>query len=1209
MANKKFFLITALLIVATASIAFAQPPTFSKAFTPSTIGIGSTSSLEFSIANGSGVGVRSLAFSDTFPAGMTIADPSSVLSSCGGTVSTPAGGGTISLTGGEVGAGGSCSVSLNVTSATPGTHSNVSGDLTSDAGNSGTASADLTVASDLPGFSKSFSPNVVAFGARSTLTFLIDNAANAGGAVSLSFTDNLPPNMTVANPANASSTCGGGVLTAAAGTSVITYSPAFQGDATVAAGASCTVVVDVTANASGVLNNVSGDLTSLLAPGSQPILNSGFATDQVQVASNLIALTKTFTDDPTAPGGTVTLEFEVRNLSRGSTATDIAFTDDLGAALFGLEATGLPVNGICGAGSQFSGTGVVSLTAGELPAGGTCVFSATLAVPAGAAPGTYTNTTSAISATVDGNPTVGAAATDLLFIAPTLTLTKTFLDNPVGSGETVELEFTITNPHSTETATDITFEDVFDDVLPTASVVPANGFCGAGSVASYTPLIVSTSTTPAKLVVTGAELAAGASCTFSLTLDLDGLAPAGTYLNTTSDISGVINGEAVAGDPASDELDVVAPPVVIKEFIDDPVAAGGTVTLQFTVTYDLDGDGVIDLDVSHAADGITFTDNLEAVAAGLAPAGVLPTDPCGAGSSLDFSSGVLTLMDGFLDPGAGNPIFSCQFSVDLVVPAGTPSGNYPNTTSNVVATVGGVATSGNSASDDLRVAGLMLTKEFTDDPVVAGDTVNLRFTLTNDSVGEDATAIVFSDNLNAVISGLVAVGLPANDICGTGSQISGTNNLTFQAGNLVSGASCTFDVTLQVPAGAASDIYVNSVNVVTATMDGTPNVVFDGAIDQLVVSSNFLTLSKEFIDDPVPPGGTATLRFSINNSSTTDTVNSIAFTDDLDAVLSGLVSTSGTLNDICGLGSQISGAGVLSFIGGNLAPSSSCVFDVSLQVPNEVGVGTGFINTTSGVSGSTDSGSVSGDPASDELQISLVSFSKSFDGTAEPGDIVVLTFTIENLSTTTSSTGLAFTDDLDAMLSGASALGLPTADVCGLGSALSGTSLISLADGNLLPGGSCTFSVEVQVPAGATSGDYPNTTSALRQGPAVAADPASATLTVIESVDSDGDGVLDAFDLCPDTVIPEGVPTDHLGTNRFALVDGDGIFDTVSPGGNQFDNGGHSPKGPNASFTIEDTGGCSCEQIIEAQELGAGHTKFGCSLGEMREWIGIVNAG
>jgi len=97
--------------------------------------------------------------------------------------------------------------------------------------------------------------------------------------------------------------------------------------------------------------------------------------------------------------------------------------------------------------------------------------------------------------------------------------------------------------------------------------------------------------------------------------------------------------------------------------------------------------------------------------------------------------------------------------------------------------------------------------------------------------------------------------------------------------------------------------------------------------------------------------------------------------------------------------------------------------------------------------------------------------------------------------------------------------------------------------------------------------------------------------------DSDGDGVPDDLDVCADTVIPEGVPTKRLGRNRFALVDGDGVFDTNRPPG----------RGPGDSFTIEETAGCSCEQIIDALGLGKGHVKFGCSIGAMKAWVSMVN--
>jgi hypothetical protein len=93
--------------------------------------------------------------------------------------------------------------------------------------------------------------------------------------------------------------------------------------------------------------------------------------------------------------------------------------------------------------------------------------------------------------------------------------------------------------------------------------------------------------------------------------------------------------------------------------------------------------------------------------------------------------------------------------------------------------------------------------------------------------------------------------------------------------------------------------------------------------------------------------------------------------------------------------------------------------------------------------------------------------------------------------------------------------------------------------------------------------------------------------------DSDGDGVTDDADYCPGTMIPEAAPTHKLRTNNFALVDDDRVFDTLDPAG----------VGPQMSFDIFDTAGCSCEQIVAEQGLGKGHLKFGCSIGEMETWV------
>ena len=96
-----------------------------------------------------------------------------------------------------------------------------------------------------------------------------------------------------------------------------------------------------------------------------------------------------------------------------------------------------------------------------------------------------------------------------------------------------------------------------------------------------------------------------------------------------------------------------------------------------------------------------------------------------------------------------------------------------------------------------------------------------------------------------------------------------------------------------------------------------------------------------------------------------------------------------------------------------------------------------------------------------------------------------------------------------------------------------------------------------------------------------------------DQADTDGDGFGDACDACPaTTVVPEGAPTVTLLPNHYALVDGDGIFDTVVKGNS-----------PAETFTLDDTRGCSCEDIVAAAGLGNGHLMHGCSVGVMRDWV------
>lgn len=1038
----------------------------------------------FTIDNSGGTApVGGLAFTDNLPAGTTLAEPGFASNSCGGTVTAPDNGSTITLIDGGIGAGVTCEISVNVTSGTTGVYSNTSDVLTSDAGNSGAASADLTVDANLPGFTKSFAPSIVEFGGRSTLTFTIDNTSNGSLAQGLNFVDTLPDGMVLADPANSTNGCNG-TLTADPGADELSLVGGF-----VPASETCTITVDVIGGAVGELENVSDDLSFFSFPATIP---AGKATAVLEVTGfeDLLSLEKEFVDDPAAPGGTATLEFTVTNRSRRDPATGIAFTDDLDAALSGLVAVPPLPTEPCGPGSTVTGTSVLTLTGGNLPAEGSCTFSVVVQAPEDAPPGTFPNTTSDVTGTVGGSPETGDAASDALFIVPFPVLTKTFADNPVAAGGTATLEFTITNPSSTDAMENIGFQDVFDTILPDASGIPAPGFCGPPSTADFTPLSnpPGSSVFPPTLVVSNASLAPGGSCTFQIFLDVAVGASAGTYPNTTTQPTATVGGAAVTGRTASDDLDVVGAPRLSKRFTDDLAAPGATVGLEFSLSHDEFAPG--------DATGITFTDDLSAVLSGLtANLPVSPDPPCGPGSSLTGSSGdtFLTLSGGSLAPGE-----DCTFSVMLNVPADAVPGTKTNTTSEVNATVDGLAATGAVVQDDFLVSGFRILKEFNAGPVIAGDTATLTFTLDNTSGAVEAESIAFQDDLDDAISGMTVSSSPANPCNGSLSSVSTNSVLQFFGGSVAGGGNCSFDVTVQVPAGTPDDVYVNTTTGQSASLDGSP-VALDAATDSLEVSSTLIGLAKSFTNDPVAPGDTVTLEFEITNLSTTS-VADIELTDDLNAAVAGLTFNSILANECSG--STVSGAstGMVTVESVGLTAEESCTIRIAVEVP-ESATGDSFTNTTSAASGTVAPGlTVTGDPASDTLQLESMLFTKDFtDDPSVAGGTATLSFTITNTGSDSAS-GLSFTDDLDAVLPGMEAVPPLPDNPCGAGSTLSGTSFLILSGGSLAaagnPGDSCTFMVTVNVPEGAADGTFVNTTSELfAQGLAVT-DPATALLEI-----------------------------------------------------------------------------------------------------------------
>jgi hypothetical protein len=109
---------------APAFIVAAEAPGVSKDFEPDAVPVGTETRLTIALTNPNAAPITGVAFNDNYPAGLQNAAVPNVTNSCGGTVTALPGGSSLSLSGGTIPANGTCSVSVSVVPAAPGTFVN-----------------------------------------------------------------------------------------------------------------------------------------------------------------------------------------------------------------------------------------------------------------------------------------------------------------------------------------------------------------------------------------------------------------------------------------------------------------------------------------------------------------------------------------------------------------------------------------------------------------------------------------------------------------------------------------------------------------------------------------------------------------------------------------------------------------------------------------------------------------------------------------------------------------------------------------------------------------------------------------------------------------------------------------------------------------------------------------------------------------------------
>jgi hypothetical protein len=257
--------------------------TITKAFTPSTISVGSKSVLSFVLSNSNAVALTGVGFTDALPGigtaggGIVLATPPNPSSAtpCGGTLTALAGASTITLAGGTIPANGNCTFSIEVFGFRPGAVNNTTSGVSATNAPTGVgAAALLTVNPPLgkglneiipsiqaPVLTKNFGANATPFLALNTptsLQFTIKNNNSLFALTGMGFTDNLPGGMIVSTPNALVSTCAGAVVTATPGSGVITVTGAM-----LPSSGTCTITVNVQGATTGSFTNNTTAITSI----------------------------------------------------------------------------------------------------------------------------------------------------------------------------------------------------------------------------------------------------------------------------------------------------------------------------------------------------------------------------------------------------------------------------------------------------------------------------------------------------------------------------------------------------------------------------------------------------------------------------------------------------------------------------------------------------------------------------------------------------------------------------------------------------------------------------------------------------------------------------------------------------------------------------------------------------------------------------------
>ncbi|MFE6747427.1 hypothetical protein ACFVGM_16350 [Kitasatospora purpeofusca] len=532
-----------------------------------------------------------------------------------------------------------------------------------------------------------------------------------------------------------------------------------------------------------------------------------------------LTVSKALLTNPVVPGQQIQWQVSVTN-NGPSRARDVVVTDTVPAgvnnpAMTAADGTNCPIN-----------NGTATCPAVEIAVGQTLTWTltGTLAQDATVTP---TNTATVTGGPDPATPTHTAVASPTNTPTPqaNLAVSKVLLTNPVVPGQQIQWRVTVTN-NGPSRARDVIVTDTVPAGVGNASMAAADG--------TECPISGGTATCPA------VEIAAGSSVTWTLTGTLDANATV-TPTNTVTVTGGP--------DPATPTHTAVASPTntpstqanltVSKSLLTDPVVPGQQIQWQVTVTNN---------GPSRARD-VVVTDTV--------PAGVNnPAMTAADGTNCPITGGTATCPAVEI-PADGSVSYTVTGTLD---PAAT------STPVNVAVVTGGpdptatahTATAQASETVEPR-ASLTVSKALLTDPVVPGETIAWRISVTNNgpSLARD---VVVSDRIP---EGVVGASL-SPDATRAACPVTGGTAVCPPVEIPVGGT-----VTYTLSGMLAQDATVTPTNTVTVTGGPDPATPTHTAVASPTASPEpqaKLTVSKVLVTDPVVPGRTVQWRVTVVNN-------------------------------------------------------------------------------------------------------------------------------------------------------------------------------------------------------------------------------------------------------------------------------------------------------------------------------------------------------